>query len=255
MPNRLIKESIRTSRSVNNLSDFDFRVWTYLITYVDDYGRGSADAELLKGLCFPRRKGITEAQIEKAVANLAMSGMVTLYMVDGEPYLAFPNWDKHQQIRAKTSKFPAPEDGILVHDIKCNQMISDDIRCPRNPIQSNPNPNTNPIQNAQARGVAADGFEKFWSAYPKKVGKDAARKAWPKTKDVSIDIILAAVENQKRSAQWQKDNGQYIPNPATWLNQGRWQDVVTPVSGYVDGTHRELDADEAAAIRRMMEDM
>ena len=47
MGNRMIKETIRTSRSVNNMTDFQFRVWVYLITYVDDYGRGSADSELL----------------------------------------------------------------------------------------------------------------------------------------------------------------------------------------------------------------
>ncbi|MBQ7825187.1 MAG: hypothetical protein IJ337_02390 [Clostridia bacterium] len=48
MPNRVIKESIRTSKGVNSLSAFQFRLWVYLITYVDDYGRGSADPELLK---------------------------------------------------------------------------------------------------------------------------------------------------------------------------------------------------------------
>lgn len=144
MPNRIIKESIRTSKSVNALSDFDFRMWTYLITYVDDYGRGPADAELLKGLCFPRRKGVTEAQIARAISDLAMSGMVILYEVDGEPFLAFPNWEKHQQVRTKQSKYPAPDDGIVTSDNKCNQMISNDIKCYANPIQSESNTNTNP---------------------------------------------------------------------------------------------------------------
>lgn len=108
MPNRIIKESIRTSKSVNALSDFQFRVWTYLITYVDDYGRGSADPELLKGLVFTRRKGVTEQQISKALADLANSGMITLYEVDGESFLYFPNWNKHQRIRDCKPKFPAP---------------------------------------------------------------------------------------------------------------------------------------------------
>ncbi len=54
MPNRIIKDSIRTSKSINAMSDFQFRLWAYLITYVDDYGRGSADPELLKGFVFPR---------------------------------------------------------------------------------------------------------------------------------------------------------------------------------------------------------
>lgn len=108
MPNRIIKESIRTSKNVNILSDFDFRVWLYLITYVDDYGRGSADTELLRGVVFPRRKGITESQIESALARMANIGMICLYKSDGEPYFYFPNWAKHQRIQTKRSKFPEP---------------------------------------------------------------------------------------------------------------------------------------------------
>lgn len=113
MSNRIIKESIRTSKNVNSLTDFQFRVWVYLITYVDDYGRGSADPELLKGLVFTRRRGVTEQQISKALADLANTGMITLYEVDGESYLYFPNWDKHQRIQTKKSKFPTPDNSCL----------------------------------------------------------------------------------------------------------------------------------------------
>lgn len=109
MPNRVIKESIRTSKKVNALSDFEFRLWLYLITYADDFGRGSADPELLKGLVFPRRKGITEKQIQTALDGLANNGMVILYEVEEEPYFYFPNWDKHQRVQTKKSRFPDPE--------------------------------------------------------------------------------------------------------------------------------------------------
>lgn len=139
MPNRILKDSIRTSKKVNDLSDFNYRIWSYLITYVDDYGRGSADPELLKGLVFPRRKGLTEAQISKALDDLANTGMIKLYEVDGESYLYFPNWDMHQQIRAKKSKFPAPANEnihVISDDINGNHMISCDSICSRNPIQS-----------------------------------------------------------------------------------------------------------------------
>lgn len=66
-------------------------------------------------------------------------------------------------------------------------------------------------------------FDEFWAVYPKKVGKGEARKAFQKVK-VPVAALIAAVEQQKKSAQWQRDNGQYIPYPATWLNQGRWED-------------------------------
>lgn len=70
-----------------------------------------------------------------------------------------------------------------------------------------------------------EAFDVFWESYPKKVGKEAARKAFAKVK-VPVETLVAAVEAQKRGEQWKRDNGKYIPNPATWLNQGRWEDEV-----------------------------
>lgn len=69
-------------------------------------------------------------------------------------------------------------------------------------------------------------FDAFWTEYPKRVGKGAAVKAWSKVNpdDGLFRKILAAVQAQKTWEQWTKDGGQYIPNPATWLNQGRWDD-------------------------------
>ena len=66
-------------------------------------------------------------------------------------------------------------------------------------------------------------FEDFWYFYPKKVGKDAAIKAWNKVKP-DILLVSDALKWQKESKQWQAEDGRYIPNPATYLNQGRWQD-------------------------------
>jgi hypothetical protein len=69
-------------------------------------------------------------------------------------------------------------------------------------------------------------FAAFWSAYPKKVGKDAAWRAWRNRNGTrpELSVMLSAIEQQRQTDQWQRDNGQYIPNPATWLNQGRWGD-------------------------------
>lgn len=71
-------------------------------------------------------------------------------------------------------------------------------------------------------------FDEFWQGYPKRVGKDAARKAFEKRKPDALLTarMVQAVETQKRSRQWQEESGKFIPNPATWLNQGRWEDDV-----------------------------
>lgn len=71
-----------------------------------------------------------------------------------------------------------------------------------------------------------DPFDDFWAVYPKKTGKDAARNAWKKRRiggDLAATLI-AALAWQKQQDSWLKDGGQFVPNPATWINQGRWQD-------------------------------
>lgn len=81
-----------------------------------------------------------------------------------------------------------------------------------------------PIRNLQSNGHSQD-FDQFWAAYPKKVGKLAALKAWTKAKHLPmVEKILETLTMQKLSEQWTRDNGQYIPNPATWINEGRWDD-------------------------------
>ena len=70
-----------------------------------------------------------------------------------------------------------------------------------------------------------DDFDAFWAVYPRKVGKGDAKKAFAKVK-APVSVLISAVNTQKQSQQWLKDNGQYIPNPATWLNQGRWEDEL-----------------------------
>src|SRR5690606_3839373 len=138
MPNRIIKESICTSDTIDQLSWFEEVFFYRLIVNCDDYGRFDARPAILKARLFPL-KSVTEKQISDALNKLSTVGIVTVYEYDGRPYLQLVTWDKHQQIRAKKSKYPAP-------DVACNHMISDDIKCPRNPIQSesNPNPNQNP---------------------------------------------------------------------------------------------------------------
>ena len=74
-----------------------------------------------------------------------------------------------------------------------------------------------------------DAFERFWSVYPRKIGKQSAKRAFERVK-VPLETLVTAVERQKCSDQWTQNNGQFIPHPATWLNQGRWDDEL-PESG------------------------
>lgn len=120
-----------------------------------------------------------------------------------------------------------------------------------------------PIEARSKREVEQDFHNRFWPAYPRRVAKQAALKAWKKINPSTglVDQMLAALDQQKRSADWQKDGGKFIPHPATWLNQGRWEDELTPDipqapaesggesdPGYINKTFDELTSEELAQV-------
>lgn len=97
---------------------------------------------------------------------------------------------------------------------------------------------------SSAMSDAPDRFDRFWSAYPRKVGKVKARKIFERQNpdDALLAVMLSAIVLQAKSAQWQRDGGQYIPHPTTWLNEGRWQDETGP-----DGAEKTCPAWAQAA--------
>ena len=67
-------------------------------------------------------------------------------------------------------------------------------------------------------------FDAFWKAYPRKVGKGKALESWIK-KSPPLDKCLRTLSLLVQTDQWRREEGRFIPHPATWLNQGRWDDV------------------------------
>ncbi len=90
-------------------------------------------------------------------------------------------------------------------------------------------PNPNPKVNLKPRATPI-GFAEFWLAYPKKVGKGAAETAWKKHRP-PLDVCVQAIASASSSHDWTKDGGQFVPNPATWINQRRWEDGHVPING------------------------
>ena len=97
-----------------------------------------------------------------------------------------------------------------------------------------------------------DRFGVFWKAYPRKVGKPTAQKAWGKINPTQrlLDNMLTALEKQKKSLQWTKDEGQFIPHPATWLNREGWNDSAE-VEILDDGIPQG-DPHNMAVLRRIL---
>ena len=227
MPNRILKESIRTSKKVNGLTDFQFRVWAYLITYVDDYGRGSAEPDILKGFVFPRRKGVTEANIRDALSEMACMGLIQLYEVDGDSYLCFPNWQKHQTVRAAKSKFPAPENA-------CEQMQANDFNC----------------MQTQANAPVFDNRESLFDNRESSSGNDARARLNTVEAYASGNLQYLSPGNMEELVLFKEDLPddviRFAIDEACANGAPRWSYVAAILRGYVQNGVRTVgDAKEA----------
>lgn len=143
MPNRILKESICTSDTIDGLSWFEEVLFYRLIVNCDDYGRFDGRPAIIKNRLFPLKESITVANISKAVKTLASAGLVIMYAFDDKPYLFLPTWNDHQIVRAKRSKYPQPptaedcaDSETQSHESTCNHMHADVSVIQSNPIQS-----------------------------------------------------------------------------------------------------------------------
>jgi hypothetical protein len=132
-----------------------------------------------------------------------------------------------RQIRIAPAKHPINENAYTYQQKQgegINEKIDSSQRNQGDPINENLKHNItlNTTENSTAS------FESFWRAYPRKVKRPAAACAWSKLNpDSELAVkIICAVERARRSEQWTEYNGKFIPYPATYLNQRRWEDEI-----------------------------
>jgi hypothetical protein len=102
----------------------------------------------------------------------------------------------------------------------------------RSEVDGHPDPGPEPPSDHRADPGSdpLSAFARFWSAYPNKIGRREAWRVWRQLQpDASlVDTMLAALTRQRASRRWRAEAGRYIPNPATWLDQHRWDDELQP---------------------------
>ena len=129
MPNRIIKESICTSDSIDSLTWFEEVLFYRLIVSCDDYGRYDGRAAVIKNRLFPLKEDkLKTKDVNNAIIKLSQAGLVQLYTCNGKQFLYLPTWENHQSIRAQKSKYPDPSDGCILlntSESNCMQMNAD----------------------------------------------------------------------------------------------------------------------------------
>lgn len=238
MPNRIIKESICRSDSIDSLSWFEEVLFYRLIVVCDDYGRFDGRPAIIKGACFPLKEDITKKHISAAIEKLSTVGLVIGYEVQGRSYLQLTTWNCHQQIRAKKSKYPAPDDNVKNQspggpdtgfynqdnqsDATCNHLISDDIKCPRN-RESKYDNRESYSRNRDARAIGeVRRFEDFLSAYPKDCNRFLAEHEYVSlllTGKITEDELVRCARNYAEACKIQEIPERYTKNAENFLKE------------------------------------
>ena len=69
-------------------------------------------------------------------------------------------------------------------------------------------------------------FDKFYALYPRKQGRRAAEKSWQRLSSLEQQDAFEALPNHIEYWKLKQTEKDFIPHPATWINQGRWEDEL-----------------------------
>jgi len=227
-----------------------------MLTQADDEGRLVADPEHFRVVCFGYNLKVKTDQVLAAMKELSACGLIRLYQVNGTRYADFASWLDHQVVNRPSPSFlPGYTAECAIHGLITEQSLIDHegSTLPDRPYLID-RPDLEPLPIAAM--TRREDFERFWAIYPRKVGKGYAHTCFLRAvKKTTIEILLAAVENQQTWPEWVREGGRFIPNPSTWLNQERWNDEtrkVRPGTDLPQKTRRNVEA--AAAFTAAKKD-
>jgi hypothetical protein len=211
----MISKSLSTSEKyarlvefAPTLAEFCHALYPLVVSHTDDFGRLQGDTFTVKHQCYPA--SIRSLQ-EFAAALQAMHDveLIIWYEIQSKRFIQIVQFERHQSGLHKRTRSTFPR----VPGTSGNEQ--------ENPGQEKGTELKRTKEKGNKDQEHVTPFSRFWEVYPKKVGKDDAQRAWDK-KAPDITVVLTALERQR---QWlTRENGTYIPNPSTWLNQGRWKD-------------------------------
>jgi hypothetical protein len=215
---RLISRTLGSSRkfaalqqTAGKLGEFAQSLYPLLVANSDDYGRMAGDAFTVKHAVFPTSPR-REDDFLAAIQSMHRVRLIHWYEANGLQLIQIMDFEAHQPgLHKRTgSKFPEPP-------VNFPEIPSEFKRTESKGIELN--------RTALTRS-GLDGFEAFWSAYPKKKSRADAEKAWRKLAPSPelIQRIMGAVAAQRGSVDWVRESGRFIPYAASWLNAARWED-------------------------------
>lgn len=243
MPTRYLKAGIRDSEPIERVSAMAECMFYRLLTTVDDFGRYDARPLMLKASCFPIKTSMDEEGVSRLVAELASAGLISVYSIDGKPYLQMEKWDNKP--RAKESKYPSkqrakPETGDPAHTDAKQLQASVPLTVTVTETKTGTETKTCVGSGKPNVGFGkcpdepVEEFNGAWSIFrPTKRGgmsKPAAFRAWWKAvrrvrKNGLSDSPVEWIESQLQAYVGSSmGTSQYSPLLSSWLNNHKYEE-------------------------------
>jgi hypothetical protein len=247
---RMIDPSFWDDEDICSLPDSERLLFLSCICSADDEGKLSGSPATIKKIAFGMTDTSTK-EVENMLQNISnnIRGFHR-YSVEDKSYIKLVNWKKYQRVdHPQKSVIPEPDGDDSKNDSKNeahqlnNELTSEELI--DEVLIKGEVTNEDKCKGSQNSSATDHDFETWWLEYPKKVGKLDAQKSWDRQardkKLLPMDNMMAVLKRQIKSDAWTKDNKSFIPNPATYLNQGRWLDV--PLPGKQDFRSKDYDTD------------
>lgn len=201
---RTVKPEFWTDERLTECSMSARLMFIGMLNFSDDNGNQAYSAKRLKMQIFPADAVDTQPLINELLAH----GVIIEYSVNSEKYLHIKGFLKHQLIN-RPSASSTPKPNFTECSVSPPKQITDGVEG----------------SGKERSNTAPNGFDDFWKTYPKRTAKPAALKAFRAAKiNGHLGEVLLHVGKMSESDDWKKNLGQFIPNPATYLNQRRWED-------------------------------
>lgn len=258
---RTIKPEFFRSPDIAQLDYPARQLFQAMWCWADDFGIGETNINGLLGFAFAdtdqvwdedlrRFRAVSAPDVRRMCADLARVLQVSFYEVRGRHYYAIPTWEQHQKLERRNERrqHPPPDDPDATPDLRIlgcadSAPILRGMSGAESALEQGkgnrgkgtgeeelPRPTESDVSDPRALEREPDPwlFTEFWGVYPRRVRKEAARKAWrAAVKKHNPDEIVAAAARFARDPNLPDES--YVPHPATWLNQGGYRDGPLPV--------------------------
>lgn len=260
---RFFHPRLRSSAKVSALTYLERCVWEDMVLGCDDFGvipfkpakvRADNDRFALQE---------SEASIRGAMDRVLEVGLFIGFTHQEQHFACDPLWQDFQKVTyPRRTYHPAPTPEVFNKlSVKTRQLFNKHSNPPEQDGHRLKAKGSRLTANgsrltANGRGereggsvgatpTGRHGFDVFWAAYPKKASKEDARAVWNSGKAKTgipipaLDVLLPAITRQKAGRSWIEG---FVPNPATWLRNGRWQDEVQAAAPFGTKTAANVQA-------------